>query len=441
MSKIKNKIAIAVISAVILAITAFLVVTFLPKGQDTKTHTPLIVTNQDSIKIETLGSSSVLMPRVVFGSSSALAFASSDESVCSVNDNGVVTAIGDGIATVTVSADPTGTSDPIEKQVDVIVDRAEQAVTTAWNWQGLSAGSQFSLGAGSSSGLDLSYTSSDENVAKVLPDGTVEAVGPGTAIISADQLGDNAWQPAHAEATVVVAEGNRDRIAALEPFFEAMRVQQQWSWDAAYGGGYVTIENSKTIGNCTTFPTACLIRVGLLPENTIVWPHSRHAKAHPEYFERYTPNNQTARQLVESGQLQVGDIVRTSSPLMHSMIYAGWDNEKDCPLWHTGGRAGGTQGSRPALNKRLKYYESGGICDILRIRTYPVNVSWEGNGICGGGGEVMAKQNCTVTFDAQPGSTLTQLIVDGVEQPITPGMNSYTFEQVLEPHSVEVKFE
>ena len=249
-----------------------------------------------------------------------------------------------------------------------------------------------------------------------------------------------AKQAASADATVVVAEGSRDRIAALEPFFEAMRVQQQWSWDAAYGGGQVTIENSKTIGNCTTFPTASLIRVGLLTEPTIVWPHARHAKAHPEYFERFTPGK-TPAQCVADGDLIVGDIVRFSKPMMHSMVYMGWDDERNCPLWNTGGRAGGTQGSRPALFKRLTTYEKGIVDDILRIRTYPVNVSWTGNGIVGGGGEVMAKQNCTVTFDPQPGSSLIKLVVDGTEQPIEPGMRSYTFEGVLEPHSVEVTFQ
>ena len=440
MYKTKKIIVAAGIATVVITIVAGALISFIPKGEDRAIHEPLIVTSQDSMKFEALGSTSVLMSRIAFALPSDLSFSSSDESVCSVNENGVVTAVGDGSAIVTVSTQNSAAASPIEKQIAVVVERSQQVVTTAWSWTGLSAGSKSQLGAGATSELGLTYTSSDENVARVLADGTVEAVGPGTAIVSAIQPGDSLWQAASADATVVVAEGSRDRIAALEPFFEAMRVQQQWSWDAAYGGGQVTIENSKTIGNCTTFPTASLIRVGLLTEPTIVWPHARHAKAHPEYFERFTPGK-TPAQCVADGDLIVGDIVRFSKPMMHSMVYMGWDDERNCPLWNTGGRAGGTQGSRPALFKRLTTYEKGIVDDILRIRTYPVNVSWTGNGIVGGGGEVMAKQNCTVTFDPQPGSSLIKLVVDGTEQPIEPGMRSYTFEGVLEPHSVEVTFQ
>ena len=58
-----------------------------------------------------------------------------------------------------------------------------------------------------------------------------------------------------------------------------------------------------------------------------------------------------------------------------------------------------------------------------------------------GGGEVMAKQDCTISFHPEPGAKLASLIVDGMPIDISGEMSSYTFEQVLEPHSVEAKFE
>jgi hypothetical protein len=266
------------------------------------------------------------------------------------------------------------------------------------------------------------------------------AKAPGTATILARQEGDQVWKPAETSVNITVAEGAKDRRSALEPFFEAMEEQQKWSWNASYGGGQVTIENSKTVGNCTTFPTASLQRVGLLEEHTIVWPHSRHAKRHPEYFELYDVN-EPAASLIESGRLLPGDIVRYKGPKpsMHSMVYVGQD-EDGRPLFNTAGRVHGPKSNRAKLFTRMSTYEKANIHSILRIKTYPVSVAWDGEGMAGGGGEVMARQDCTVTFEPAPGSMLSKLIVDGEEQPVSPDMKSYTFDEVLEPHSIEITF-
>ena len=435
MLRTSYKVVTSAVCSVLLATAVSYAIPCILGEQDVKSNAPFIITNQERIKFETLGDSSTLSAHIVFSLPADIAYSSSDVSVCSVDENGVVTATGDGNAIITISA---STPIPIEKQITVHVERMAQNITAAWSEICLSAGSYTTFEASVDSDQELIYTSSDESIARISPDGTVEALSPGTAIISAIQPGNSTWQPAKAEATITVAEGNRDRTSALEPFFEAMRVQQIWSWDAEYGGGEVTIENSRVIGNCTTFPTACLQRIGLLPEPSCVWPSAPHAKAHPEYFEYFTPN-QTAWELSKNETLQIGDIVRFTTPMMHSMIYMG-TNDAGYPIWSTGGRAGGTDGSRPALMTRLEFYEDGNISAVLRIKTYQVSVSCRGNGIVGGGGEVMAKQNCTVTFHPQPGSTLVKLIVDGIEIPDVTNMSSYTFTEVTEPHSLEAMF-
>ena len=438
----KTKYRIIIISIItglgLVALTTSLLL-FSPKPEDNKNHSPVIVTSQDSVKLDSLGGSSPLMTRIAFGHLSKLSFSTSDESVCSVSENGIVTATGDGSATITISADDLEIP---EKEIPVEVERTEQNVTAEWNWKGLLNGSSIQLPATSTSGLPLEYHSSDESIAAVDDDGTITAISPGAATISARQPGDPVWQPAEASATIVIADGSHDRRNALEPFFKAMEEQQKWSWDAAFGGGSATIENSKTIGNCTTFPTVSLQRVGLLGEPACVWPHNRHAKAHPEYFELYEPDA-TSTELINNGELLEGDIVRfdDNGPMgvKHSMVFVGQD-EKGRPLWNSAGRIHNMHSNRAVLFSRMSSYDKVHIISILRIKTYPVSVSWNGNGIAGGGGEVMARQDCTVTFAPEPGSRLAKLVIDGIEQQISPDMSSYTFNEVLEPHSIEIAF-
>ena len=439
MHKRKLGVATAIASATILATISagFLLA---PTQKDDLDHHPIIVTSKSSLKLDTLGGSAALMSRMMFATPSELSFSSSDENVCTVSDGGLITATGDGAAIVTVSALDDDGSHLADKTIDVEVERADQSLTTEWNWKGMLSGSSVQLPATATSNLPIEYVSSDDNIATVSEDGTITAKSPGTAIITARQTGDQTWKPAESSASITVAEGAKDRRAALEPFYQAMEEQQKWSWNASYGGGQVTIENSKTIGNCTTFPTASLQRVGLLEEHTIVWPHSRHAKKHPEYFELYEVN-EPAASLIKNGKLLPGDIVRYKGPKpsMHSMVYVGQD-ENGKPLFNSAGRVCGPKSNRAKLFCHMSTYANANIHSILRIKTYPVSVTWDGEGMAGGGGEVMAKQDCTVTFEPAPGSTLSKLIVDGTELPITPDMNSYTFEDVLEPHSIEITF-
>ena len=436
--KHKSMLTAGFVSAVIIVGTGLIPI---PKSNNNQNDSSPVqlVPSWNQANLSSLGQSRAVLVRPMFGNADNIRFLSDDESVAIVDEHGKVTAVNDGEATIMVEADVPGQEEPLVKELTVHVERQAQEVTAPWSWKGITAGSSSGFQSIATSGMDLVYSSSDENVATVSPDGKVTGVSPGTAIITATQVGNDNWQPASVEATVQVVGAVRDRRAALEPFFQVMEIQQQWSWDAVYGRDYGTIEGSKYGGDCTTLPTACLQRLGLLKEPGSHLPQPTRAKEHPEYFEAFTPGR-TPGELVASGELIVGDIVRFKTPMQHSMIYVGWDEKRNCPLWSTSGRAGGTQGSRVALNKRLQTYEKGIIDSILRIKTYTVSASWDGPGIMDGGGEVMAKQNCTISFHPEPGAQLTSLVVDGVAVDISSGIESYTFECVLEPHSIEAKF-
>ena len=397
----------------------------------------LLVSNWTRADMASFGETRAILIRPMFGTVSQFDFQSADESVASVDDRGNVTAVGDGETTITVMATVPGEEEPAIDELAVHVERKAQEATAPWEWKGITAGSAIGFQTTATSNMEMTYSSSDEAVATVSPEGEVRAVAPGRAIITATQNGNDDWQPVSVQATVAVVGAVQDRRAALEPFFKAMEEQREWSWNATYGGGNGTLESSKTRGDCTTFPTASLQRVGLLGEPACVWPHSKHAKKHPEYFELYTVDA-TPIELIESGQMLVGDIVRWNSP-MHSQVYVGQD-EKGHPLWNSAGRVTSSTSNRAVLFSRIGCYEKAHAISILRIRTYNVSVSWEGPGIMDGGGEVMAKQNCTISFHPEQGAHLESLIVDGTPVDASSGIESYTFEQVLEPHSIEAKF-
>ncbi len=119
------------------------------------------------------------------GADSVLTWTSSDTSKVTVDQNGVVTAVGTGKATVTVSADGVSAS-----CVVTVYEPASKATGIALNDETVSVkkGSAHTLGytftpAGSEA--VVTWTSSDENVAIVDIDGTVTALSDGTAVITA----------------------------------------------------------------------------------------------------------------------------------------------------------------------------------------------------------------------------------------------------------------
>ena len=398
----------------------------------------MLVSNLTTIKMSSLGETRGILVRPMFGFVSDMNFESSDEKVASVDAHGNVKAIGDGETTITVVARVAGKDELAKNELTVYVERKAQEIETPWKWKGVTAGSVIDFQAVATSQMALSYSSSDESIATVSPTGEITAVSPGTVVITATQEGNSDWQPASVQSTVAIVGAVKDRQSALEPFFKAMEEQREWSWDAKYGGGGSgTIESSKTKGTCVTFPTASLQRLGLLGEPACVVPYSKHAKKHPEYFESYTVDA-TPAELIASGQLLVGDIVWWDSPT-HSQVYVGQD-EKGHPLWNSAGRVTSSTSNRAVLFTRISCYEKAHAVSILRIKTYNISVSWDGPGVMDGGGEVMAKQNSTISFHPEPGAQLDALIVDGTAVDISSGIESYTFEQVLEPHSIEAKF-
>jgi uncharacterized protein YjdB len=131
-------------------------------------------------------------------------WSTSDASVATVDEDGEVTAVGNGTATITAEAgDASGSAEiTVQQEADQIeVDPSELTLAGVGAMAELSA-TVLDAGGTEIEGAEVTWSSSDEEVATVSESGVVEAVAAGTAVITAAS-GD-----ASAEVEVDVTAGN-----------------------------------------------------------------------------------------------------------------------------------------------------------------------------------------------------------------------------------------
>ncbi len=123
-------------------------------------------------------------------------YSTSDAAVVSVNASGMVLINGVGTATITASQSGDANYNPAtDVMQEVTVGIANQSITFNPLANKTTSDPSFALTAIASSGLTVSYTSSDTNVAKV-SGSTVTIFGVGTTQITASQLGNTNYNAA-----------------------------------------------------------------------------------------------------------------------------------------------------------------------------------------------------------------------------------------------------
>ena len=172
----------------------------------------LNVTEQTISEGETLALTASVTPENA--SNKTLSWTSSDENVATVDANGLVTAVKEGTATITVKAtDGSNTSASCTITVKAPVVLVE-GITLNATEQTLTEGETFALTASvtpeNATNKSLAWTSSDENVATVDANGLVTAVKEGTATITVkatDGSNTSASCTITVKAPVVLVEG------------------------------------------------------------------------------------------------------------------------------------------------------------------------------------------------------------------------------------------
>jgi hypothetical protein len=132
----------------------------------------------------------------------AVTYSSSDTNIAQISGTTVV-AIGPG--TVTITANQAGNATyaaatPVTASLSV--GKADQTITFMAPTTSIEVGASASLGATSSAGLAITYTSSPAAIARI-SGGTVVGVAPGTATITASQAGNANYNPATDVAVTV----------------------------------------------------------------------------------------------------------------------------------------------------------------------------------------------------------------------------------------------
>ena len=118
---------------------------------------------------------------------------SSDESVATVSSEGVVTAIAEGTAIITATAeDKSATCTVTVPHVDVPVESVTLSKTSLTLKAGDSETLTATVNPENADDKSVSWKSSDENVATVSAEGVVTAIAPGKAVITAEAGGKSA---------------------------------------------------------------------------------------------------------------------------------------------------------------------------------------------------------------------------------------------------------
>lgn len=145
-----------------------------------------------------------------------ISYSSSDESVATISGS-EVTIIGAGTTMITASQDGNDEYAAAEDvQQMLTVNKADQVITFSELPEKSDSDEDFELTATSSSGLDVSYTSSNPSVATI-SGSTVSIVGEGSTVITASQAGDNNYNAAEqVEQTLVVSAKTAQTITFEE---------------------------------------------------------------------------------------------------------------------------------------------------------------------------------------------------------------------------------
>jgi uncharacterized protein YjdB len=134
----------------------------------------------------------------------SVTWASSDEGVAAVSGDGLVTTVGVGEAEITATSGDASASTLViveQEPASVEVTPAEVSLIGPGAYAELTAELLDSEGS-PIDGAEFTWSSSDEEVATVDEDGTVEAVGEGTATITAESGGESGT----AEVTVTLED-------------------------------------------------------------------------------------------------------------------------------------------------------------------------------------------------------------------------------------------
>lgn len=383
-----------------------------------------------------------------------LTFISENASIATVDSNGNV--IGRNVGTTKVIISQSGNSQykPVNKTVTINVTGSSttgnkaQSISSIDSYQFNNINKSKSIGAKASSGLKVTYKSSNPKIIAVDSNGKMTAKNPGTVKIQVSQSGNNNYKAVTKSITVKVPK-LQSRQDAIKPWFDAMQAQRKASWNSYYKWTRPTINNSKVKGTCITFPSVSAQRAGLIKSKYDLGASdgangSRKSDVkkaiksiNSRYWTYWWKPGGTTKQLVKKGKILPGDVLGCSK---HSYVYVGKSKTGALLYNHSGKVCGITKGkgsNRATWFKRSKWNDKQKVWLIARINTFDVLTSCE-NGSITMSNKYMAAQTIKVTYSPASGKKLKSVKVDGNAIDINKYKTSYTFTKLDRNHTIEV---
>lgn len=249
----------------------------------------------------------------------------------------------------------------------------------------------------------------------------------------------------------------KTRKEAMQPWFDACKEQEQWSYNARYDWSKwdKTIAGSKNYGTCITYPNTVSMRCGLTKEgikNIITssggnndsqstldsfWNGSVKAMAsiNSKYWTATKYPNKTTAELVKAGIIKEGDIIGFMG---HTSMYAGKDKNGNL-VYNNAGHAAGIGGDAPGsnraiLNQKSSYMTKRKVYGVFSVNTFIVITSCT-NGTITYSNRYMAGQNVTITIKPKSGYSVKTLKVDGK---VVTSTNTYKINKIDAHHIIEV---
>lgn len=171
-----------------------------------------ISTSKESYEIE-IGSTASLKAKA----KTKLSYKSTNSGVAAVDGSGNVTAVSAGTAKIKITAKKSSKYKKAERTVTVTVVKKKQTISfsgyssgQAVEFKESDAGKTISLGAASSAGTQLTYSSDNPGAATVSADGTITIAGAGNARITVTAPETDEYKSASASITVKVKKEDEE---------------------------------------------------------------------------------------------------------------------------------------------------------------------------------------------------------------------------------------
>ena len=382
-----------------------------------------------------------------------LTYLSDNPSIATVDTKGNVVGRKNGSTKITIRQLGNSSYNPASKVIVVTVSNSNtegvkksQSISTKFDrYQFAGINKSISLNAKASSGLKVTYLSSNSKIVTVDSKGKITAKSPGTANIIVKQIGNNQYKSATKNISINVPK-IKSRDAALQPWYNALTEQIKWQKNAKYNwskwrkkGG--TVEASKYYGTCITLPSAALQRLSILPKGGfIAGVTSKSNRRKSLNYLKKSPGcitnmnvNSSIRTLAKKNKIQKGDILHSNN---HTWVYMGPANSKKTKFvfWECGNSR---KNSNTAHKHTVKRNPT--IKWVNRINCYTVNTTCT-NGTMTGSNLYMAGQNIKITYKPVNGKKLKSVKVDGKAVNIQTYKSSYTFKKLNKNHNIEVIF-